>query len=85
VPGDRLEEEGADVIEIIRLLAGPRFCPWCAPPRETFADWITDHLPVRVVAALSGYYALVGDVAVPLHQRLHEPDPQPGGAGNARV
>ena len=60
------------MIGILRLLAGPRFCPWCSLRGYSIGDRITDRLPVRVVVALSPYDRLVGRLAVPLHQRLNE-------------
>jgi hypothetical protein len=59
------------MLDILRLLAGPRFCPWCLPARETFGDRVTDRLPGRVVIALGRYDRLVGTIAIPLHARLH--------------
>lgn len=60
------------MLSLLRLLAGPRFCPWCLPPRETIGDWISDRLPNRAIVALMPYDRLVGRIGAPLHRRLHE-------------
>ena len=59
---------------ILRLLAGPRFCPWCTERPEGIFDWFYDRLPKRVVIALGPYDSLIGRIGVPLHDRLHYPD-----------
>lgn len=56
----------------IRLLAGPRFCPWCSPGRYSFGDWLADHLPYPVVLLLMPSWRLTGAIGMPLHERLHE-------------
>lgn len=58
--------------DLLRLLAGPRFCPWCNPGRYDFSDWIADHAPLWVIWLLMPYWRLVGSAGMPLHDRLHE-------------
>ena len=61
------------MLGILRLLAGPKLCPWCLPPRDgSMGDRITDRLPIGVAMALSRYDGLVGRVAIPVHGWLHE-------------
>lgn len=59
---------------LIQLLAGPRFCPWCAPRGYTIGWRITDRLPFWVMRVLivSRYDYAVGRAGIPLHERLHQ-------------
>ncbi|HET9893740.1 MAG TPA: hypothetical protein VFQ44_02290 [Streptosporangiaceae bacterium] len=58
--------------DLIRLLAGPRVCPWCSDRGESLNDRITDRLPVSVIKVLLRYDAVIGRIGIPLHERLHE-------------
>jgi hypothetical protein len=68
---DPRDERGV-MTDLVMLLAGPRFCPWCKVQRsDSLGDRVTDRLPVGAVKVLLRYDAVVGRIGVPLHGWLH--------------
>jgi hypothetical protein len=67
------------LIDILRALAGRRWCPWCLQWPSTLFDRLYNRLPSRLVILLMPYDRLVGHLGGGWHRAHHIPPVTPYG------